>query len=103
MAASPSDLDLSKYSGAAEMRALDTATMMGPAMQDPYFLELVLADERRFLLSIAKEHIRGVPSGTVIGDRKVIIEHGKVSEGVDKEALEKNMEIWRQWEAKGEE
>jgi hypothetical protein len=81
------------------MKTASNATM-GSAMRDSYFLEVILADERRFLLSNALEHIHSLPSGTVVGDRKVIIEDGKATVGVNKEALEKNMEVWREWEAK---
>ena len=82
------------------MKTLDITKMMGPAMQDPYYLHIILPDERRFLLSNALEHICSLPVGSIVGERKVIIEDGKVAEGVDKEALERNMAVWREWEAK---
>ncbi|OQN97978.1 hypothetical protein B0A48_16283 [Cryoendolithus antarcticus] len=44
-----------------------------------YFHDVILPDERRFLLSNAMEHLQGVEAGSVVGDRVVLIENGKAA------------------------
>jgi hypothetical protein len=51
---------------------------MAEAFTDPYYLNVILPDERRFLISEAKLHMKVVPLGTIVGDTKVIIDGGKV-------------------------
>jgi hypothetical protein len=71
------DLNLSDWDGAAELKfAEGKPEVSGAGMK--YFQEVVLVDERRFLVSEALEHVRMVDPGTVTGDRKVIIEGGKL-------------------------
>ena len=50
---------------------------MAEAFTDPYYLNVILPDERRFLVSEAKLHMKVVPLGSIAGDRKVIIDGGK--------------------------
>nr|OQO22913.1 hypothetical protein B0A51_11087 [Rachicladosporium sp. CCFEE 5018] len=44
-----------------------------------YFQDVILPDERRFLLSNAMEHLQGVDAGSVVGDRIVLIADGKAA------------------------
>lgn len=74
---SPEGLKISDWDGAAELK-FKAVRPEGPEGGNKYFQELVLADERKFLLSEALEHYKIVDCGTVMGDRKVIIEDGKV-------------------------
>lgn len=68
-----------------------------PQWKQDYYNEVVLADERRFLVSEARLHIQMVGPGTVRGARRVVIQEGKcvieVSDAV--------WRIWRQYEARG--
>ncbi|KAG9228175.1 hypothetical protein BJ875DRAFT_490138 [Amylocarpus encephaloides] len=97
------DLDLASYDGAAET---ELTPLLLAAITDPsslptwvvdYYKEVILADEREFLVSEAMKHIKQVEEGTVTGERKAIIEDGKVvievPEGV--------WETWRGYETKG--
>lgn len=73
----PKGLEISEWDGAAELKFKDVRpedTDVGKK----YFQEVILVDERRFLLSEALEHVKIVDAGTVKGDRKVIIEDGRV-------------------------
>ncbi len=69
-----------------------------PEWKLAYYQEVILPDERRFLVSEALEHIRRFPPQTVKGERKVVIEGGKclveVSEAV--------WRVWREYEGRGE-
>lgn len=65
------------------------------AFTDPYYINVILPDERRFLVSEAKEHLLSVASGTIEGDRRIIIENGKALIGCANE-----MAIWQEWEGK---
>lgn len=58
-----------------------------------YYDNVILPDERRFLLSEAKAHMLVVEPGTVIGDRTVFIQDGKPMIG-----YEQVMEQWTGWE-----
>jgi hypothetical protein len=76
--ASPAeDLDISDWDGAAELKFAEV-TPEGPEGGKKYFQEVILVDERRFLISEALDHVKRVDPGTVKGDRKVIIEGGNV-------------------------
>ncbi len=55
-----------------------------------YYEEVILVDERRFLVSEALEHIRRVPPMTVRGERKAVIEGGVC-------LIEVKEEVWRVW------
>lgn len=63
-----------------------------------YYLNVILPDERRFLVSEAKMHIKRVDFGTVTGDRKVIIENGKAMVDCNKEVVK----LWNQYVEDGE-
>jgi hypothetical protein len=62
-----------------------------------YYAEVVLVDEKRFLVSVATEHMKRVEPGTVRGERRVVIQDGKslveIPEGI--------WEVWREYEKRG--
>jgi hypothetical protein len=96
---SSSDLDLTPFSGAAEMRSEDVLKIFAPDTPMPrwkkeYYEEVILRDEKRLLVSLATEHLVQVGEGTVSGERRMIIQDGKsviqVEEGV--------WEVWRGYE-----
>lgn len=90
---SSEELDISDWDGAAELRFKDVRPE-GPEGGNKYFQEMILADERRFLVSEALEHYKMVDGGTVTGDRKVIIEDGKV---VYELGYLENVKIWQMY------
>jgi hypothetical protein len=80
--------------------------MLMDAMADPgkvpkyvmdYYAEVVLVDEVRFLVSAAREHLKRVEPGTVVGDRRVVIQDGKSLI----EIPESVWEVWREYEKRG--
>lgn len=75
---------------------LDMPTPM-PKWKDDYYKEIILSDERRFLVSEALEHILRVDPGTVTGEKKVIIENGKCLVEVKEEIWK----VWREYEIRG--
>jgi hypothetical protein len=66
-----------------------------------YYEEVILVDERRFLVSEAMKHVRIVEEGNVRGSRKEILRDGKNVEGVV--VAERVMEVWREYERRGKE
>ncbi|KAE9969809.1 hypothetical protein BLS_005214 [Venturia inaequalis] len=88
---SAEDLNVSEWDGAAELKFKDPKPE-GPEGANRYFQDIVLADERKFLVSEALEHYKMVDGGTVTGDRKVIIEDGKV---VYELCYLENVKIWQ--------
>jgi hypothetical protein len=62
-----------------------------------YYRQVILADERHFLVSEALEHIHRVPPMTVDGTRKVVIHDGKCLIDVP----ENVWEVWRLYEEWG--
>ena len=50
---------------------------MALAFADLYYVNVILPDERRFLVGEAKMHMKVVSAGSIDGERKVIIEKGK--------------------------
>lgn len=63
---------------------------------DGYYENVILADERRFLASEAKLHVKRVEPGTVEGRRVVIIENGQALVSIPDEIMEE----WRKWDKK---
>ncbi|RDI85895.1 hypothetical protein Vi05172_g4149 [Venturia inaequalis] len=90
---SAEDLNVSEWDGAAELKFKDPKPE-GPEGANRYFQDIVLADERKFLVSEALEHYKMVDGGTVTGDRKVIIEDGKV---VYELCYLENVKIWQMY------
>jgi len=68
-----------------------------PKWKQAYYQEVILPDERRFLVSEALEHIARVPPGTVKGETKVVIQDGKSLIEVSDEVWR----VWREYEARG--
>jgi EthD domain len=87
------DLEISEWDGAAELIFKDARPEESEAGKK-YYQDAILVDERRFLVSEALKHVEMVASGTVIGDRKVIIDHGKVVYELD---YEENEKIWEMY------
>lgn len=69
-----------------------------PQWKRDYYREVILADERRFLVSEALEHIKRVGPETVSGDEKVVIRDGKSVVDVP----DTIWEVWRTYEARGQ-
>ncbi len=53
-------------------------------------------DERRFLVSEATQHNLRVPGGGVTGTKKVVIEDGKLADGVV--VSDEIWKVWREYE-----
>jgi hypothetical protein len=90
------DLAIEEWDGAVQMK-MPSPEIMAEAFKDPYYLNVILPDERRFLVSEAKLHIKIVPPEAIAGERKVIIEGGKVVIGDQEveEALSEAEKAWR--------
>jgi hypothetical protein len=100
--ASPSFSTLvSTYDGAAGMPSQsDLENFPPPTLARwklAYYQEVILVDERRFLVSEAMQHIHRVPPLTVDGERKVVIHDGKCLIDVPQSVWE----VWRGYEARG--
>jgi hypothetical protein len=61
-----------------------------PKWKEDYYREVILPDERGFLVCEALEHIFKVVPGSVKRERKMIIEEGKC-------LVEVEEDIWRVW------
>lgn len=57
----------------------------------------MVPDERRFLVSEAMKHVKSVEEGTVLGERKPLIENGKVLVDVAKDVWK----VWNEYERRG--
>lgn len=92
---------VSTYDGAAGMPSQSDLDNFPPASlaewKLAYYREVILVDERRFLVSEAMQHIHRVPPSTVNGERKVVIHDGKVVIDVP----ESVWGVWRGYEARG--
>jgi len=62
-----------------------------------YYAEVVVQDEKKMLVSSARDHLLRVEPGTVRGDRRVVIEGGKSLV----EVPESVWEVWREYEKRG--
>ena len=69
-----------------------------PKWKEDYYREVILPDEKRFLVSAALEHIFQVGPGTMRGDRRVVIQEGKAVVEVGEEVWR----VWREYERRGE-
>ncbi|KFY07730.1 hypothetical protein V492_06886 [Pseudogymnoascus sp. VKM F-4246] len=93
-------LDLSAWDGVAGMppqEVLDAPSKL-PKWKQDYYREVILPDERRFLVSEALDHIYRVKPQTVTGERRVVIQEGKPLVEVGEEVWK----IWREYERRGE-
>ena len=92
---------VSTYDGVAGMPSQsDLAAFPPPTLAKwklDYYQQVILVDERRFLVSEAMEHIHRVPPMTVEGTRKVVIREGKCLIDVP----ELVWEVWRLYEEWG--
>ncbi|OBT90526.1 hypothetical protein VE02_01056 [Pseudogymnoascus sp. 03VT05] len=101
LSTSDPNLDISAWDGVAGMppqEVLD-APSTPPKWKQDYYREVILVDEKRFLVSAALEHIFRVGPGTVEGERKVVIREGKAVVEVGEEMWR----VWRECERRGEE
>ena len=53
-----------------------------PKVSKKYHLEVIMPDEKRFLLDEALKHLQGIEPGAVDGDRVELIVDGKAVVGV---------------------
>jgi hypothetical protein len=92
---------VSTYDGAAGMPSPpDLHNFPPPSLAKwklDYYREVILVDERHFLVSEAMQHIHRVPPMTVDGERKVVVHDGKCLINVP----ESVWGVWRSYEAKG--
>jgi hypothetical protein len=92
---------LSTYDGVAGMPSQSDLDAFPPPTlakwKLDYYQQVILVDERRFLVSEAMEHIHRVPPMTVEGTRKVVIREGKCLIDVP----ETVWEVWRLYEEWG--
>ncbi|KUJ07810.1 uncharacterized protein LY89DRAFT_600948 [Mollisia scopiformis] len=99
-ASSDLEIQLHHFSGAAAiLRRQPSSDNPSPTpkwVQD-YYTEVVVIDERKFLVSEAANHYVRVPPETVNGDKKVIIQDGKCLIEVGDEVWK----VWREYEARG--
>lgn len=65
---------IEEHDAAAEMVFMDAAS---PQLSGPYYENVILTDERRFLYSEATKHMVVVDAGSVVGDRVVFIADGR--------------------------
>ena len=70
-------------------------TLEEEAWRTDYYLEVILEDEKRFLVSEALDHLKFVDG--VTGTKRVIIQDGKAVV----EIPESVWEVWRRYEARG--
>ncbi|KUJ17194.1 uncharacterized protein LY89DRAFT_782376 [Mollisia scopiformis] len=97
------DIDISEWSGAAEMPSEDVLKIWAlstlvPQWKQDYYDEVIRADEIRLLGMLAHEQILQVGPGTVKGERKILIKDGKAVVEVPEGAWE----VWRTYEKRGE-
>jgi len=94
-----SGIDVQSFDGAAGMppqSVMDNPAPM-PKWKEEYYKEVILPDERRFLISEALNHITRVGPGTIKGETKVVIGDGKCLIDIPNEVWK----VWREYEARG--
>ena len=92
---------MSGWDGAAGTVRPDAAgvpTKETPAWVHAYHRDVVLEDERRFLVSEAQLHLKVVGPGSVKGERRVVIQDGKCVIEVGEDVWR----VWREYEARGD-
>lgn len=94
------DIDLEDWDAAALIPPGDITKLFDgqPQWKQDYYREVVLVDERRFLVSEATKHIYELPPNTVLGEKKVVIQDGKCMIDVP----ENVWAVWREYEASAE-
>jgi hypothetical protein len=91
-------IDLAEWDGAAEMRFRRPSDWTPSPHSVAYHARVIVPDEKRFLVSEALEHILRVDEGTVLGERRVIIEGGRAVVEVDPEAVKR----WKEFDENNE-
>jgi hypothetical protein len=94
--------DLNSWDGAAEsihaQKNMDQQlSVEEEAWRNAYYHDVILPDEKRFLVSPAGEHLK-IVSG-VTGRKTVFIEDGKGMVEIPEEI----MDVWKSYEARGKE
>jgi hypothetical protein len=93
------DFDINEWDGASEMIFTASAeTRAEWSENDPcylgYYENVILPDERQFLVSEAMSHVKRVDPDTVCGQKVVLIENGKAVVDIPDDVLQ----VWRQWD-----
>lgn len=91
-----SNVVVGDWDGAAELT--QGSSTEEPQWKEGYSQEVVLVDERRFLISEALEYVLIVGVGAVEGERKVVVRDGKSAIEISDEV----MAVWREYERRGE-
>jgi len=89
---------LHKWDGAAESIRAEIPLKLtddGKEWREAYYRDVILPDEKMFLVSAAAEHLKVVEG--VMGEKAVVIKDGKGCMDVREEV----MAVWREYEAKG--
>ncbi|TEY83814.1 hypothetical protein BOTCAL_0024g00220 [Botryotinia calthae] len=98
------EIEAGEWDGCAELiRSSDTSADTSEATPElswksAYYQDMILADERRFLVSEALDHVKIVETGLITGERKVIIENGESMIDIDRDV----MDVWEEYKRKGE-
>ena len=96
-----SSFNMEEWDGAAEIFSSASPEQMAEWREkDPcymgYYQNVILADERRFLVSEALQHVKRVDPDTVTGKRVIIIQDGKALVDVGDDV----MKVWNDWTTK---
>lgn len=105
-AATPSDLDITQYDGAAELVLNPPPGFMESKKAQDFFQKVIVPDEKMCMADEARKHARFVDKAVVEGDRHVIIEDGKVVVGGDGRPVidyTEAMKVWEEWVVEDEE
>ena len=94
----PTGLNIDDWDGAAELVLEPRPGFEESAQSKTFFREVLVPDEKRFLIDEARKHVRFVEAGVVEGDRVVIVEDGKVVVGKDGQPVVDITEATRVWD-----
>ncbi|ATZ51321.1 hypothetical protein BCIN_06g07320 [Botrytis cinerea B05.10] len=93
------EIEAGEWDGCAELiRSPNTSADTPEATPElswksAYYQDIIVADERRFLISEALDHVKIVETGLITGERKVIIENGKSMIDIDRDVLD----VWEEY------
>lgn len=88
----PSNFNISGWDGAAEMAFERGPDFKSTAKSDDYYQNVILPDERTFLVCEALQHLQWMDPGAIVGDKIVFLQGGKAL--ID---CEEDMKIWNNW------
>jgi hypothetical protein len=88
------DLNPDEWDGALEVQ-LESEEKILEWINHPYMADVIQVDELEFLVSLAADHSRAVPVGTITGDRNVLIENGKPLINYDA-----GVKAWKEWQTR---